>query len=97
MANAIDEKIDYSPTRYAGAIATQAREWGGILKWTEQAEHRRISHTGPIFDTYVTEGDGLRQAARDRCPVFDISGQNAKKQSQQLRELTQEFIQRCAA
>ncbi|MCB2263614.1 MAG: ParA family protein [Candidatus Thiosymbion ectosymbiont of Robbea hypermnestra] len=97
VANTIDETIDYSPTQYAGAIATQAREWGGILKWTERTEYRRIAQSGPIFETYVTEGDGLRQAARDRCPVFDISGQNAEKQSQQLRELTKEFIERCPA
>jgi len=97
VANTVDEKIDYSPTQYAGAIATQAREWGGMLKWTERTEYRRISATGPIFEAYVTEGDGLRRAARDRCSVFDIDGQNAEKQSQQLRALTEEFIKRCPA
>lgn len=95
VAKIFGEEIDYSLTQYAGAIATQAREWGRTLKWTESTEYRRISQTGPIFEAYVTEGDGLRQAARDRCPVFDIKGQNAKKQSQQLRELTKEFIERC--
>jgi len=97
VANAINEDIDYSPTQYAGAIATQAREWGGILKWTERTEYRRIGRAGPIFEAYVTEGDGLRQAARDRCPVFDVSGQNADKQSGQLRQLTEEFLNRCPA
>ncbi len=97
VASSIDEEIEYSPTEYAGAIATQAREWGGILKWTERTEYRRISRAGPIFETYVTEGDGLRQAARDRCPVFDVAGQNAEKQSDQLRKLTQEFLDRCPA
>lgn len=97
VANTIDEKIDCGPTQYAGAIATQAREWGGILKQTERTEYRRISRAGPIFVVYVTEGDGLRQAAHDRCPVFNISGQNADKQSRQLRELTEEFIERCPA
>ena len=95
VANTIDEEIGYSPTRYVGAIATQAHEWDGILKWSERTEYRRISQSGPIFETYVTEGDELRQAARDRRPVFDISDQNAEKQSQQLRELTEEFITRC--
>ncbi len=97
VASSIGEEVEYSPTQYVGAIATQAREWGGMLKWTERTEYRRISQTGPIFDTYVTEGDGLRQAARDRCPVFDVIGQNADKQSGQLRELTQEFLNRCPA
>ncbi len=95
VASTTDNEIEYSPTEYAGAIATQAREWGGILKWTERTEYRRIRQTGPIFKAYVTEGDGLRQAARDRCPVFDVAGQNADKQSDQLRALTEEFLDRC--
>lgn len=97
VVSSLDEEIKYSPTKYAGAIATQAREWGGILKWTERTEYRRISQTGPIFEAYVTEGDGLRQAALDRCPVFDVAGQNADKQSDQLRQLTQEFLKQCPA
>ena len=97
VASAVRETVDYQPALYAGAIATQAREWGGILKQTERTEYRRIGRSGPIFDTYVTEGDGLRRAARDRCPVFDISSQNAEKQSGQLRRLAEEFIERCPA
>lgn len=89
--------IDYLPTTYARAIATQTREWGGLLKWTERTEYRRIEKQGGIFETYVTEGDGLRRAAHDRCPVFDIGGRNADKQSRQLRGLTREFIRRCPA
>jgi chromosome partitioning protein len=77
VANATREEIDHEPTKYAGAIATQAREWGGLLKWTEMTEYRRIGRDAPVFKAYVTEGDGLRQAARDRCPVFDVGGQNA--------------------
>ena len=95
VAKATDERIDYELTKYAGAIATQAREWGGTLKWTERTEYRRIGREGPVFDAYVTEGDGLRQAARDRCPVFDESGPNADKQSEQLCRLTEEFMRRC--
>ena len=97
VENAIGEPLNHQPTIYAGAIATQTREWGGILKQTERTEYRRIGRLGPIFDTYVTEGDGLRQAARDRCPVFDVSGLNADKQADQLRRLTKEFIKRCPA
>lgn len=95
VAHTIDEEIDYKPTEYVGAIGTQAREWGGMLKWTERTEYRRIGRDGPVFNEYVTEGDGLRQAARVRCPVFDIGGQNAAKQTGQLRRLTEEFIERC--
>ncbi|MCH8046198.1 MAG: ParA family protein [Planctomycetes bacterium] len=96
VRNALDEEIVYADTQYAGAIATQAREYGpGTLKRTERTEYRRVSRTGPILETFVTEGDGLRQAALDRCPVFDVRGQNAEKQSEQLRQLTEEFVRRC--
>lgn len=97
VCSATRDEIDYLPTTYAGAIATQTREWGGLLKWTERTEYRRIEKQGGIFETYVTEGDGLRRAAHDRCPVFDIGGRNADKQSRQLRGLTREFIRRCPA
>lgn len=97
VSSATREEVGYRPTTYAGAIATQTREWGGLLKWTERTEYRRIEKQGGIFETYVTEGDGLRRAAHDRCPVFDIGGQNADKQSRQLRDLTREFIRRCPA
>lgn len=66
-----------------------------MLKWSEMAEYRLISRQGFVFEAYVTEGDGLRRAARERCPVFDIGGQNAKKQSDQLRRLTREFMEQC--
>jgi chromosome partitioning protein len=95
VGNATGEEIDYVPTKYAGAIATQAREWGGTLKWTERTEYRRIGRQGYVFEAYVTEGDGLRQAARGRCPVFDIGGQNADKQTDQLLLVTKEFIKQC--
>lgn len=95
VGNATGDVIDYHPTAYAGAIATQAREWGGSLKWSEMAEYRRVARQGGVFEAYVTEGDGLRRAAHNRCPVFDIGGQNADKQSGQLRTITEEFIERC--
>lgn len=98
VKNVINEEIIYVNTQYAGAIATQAREYGpGILIQTERTERRRLSRTGPVFDTFVTEGDGLRRAALDRCSVFDISGSNAEKQAEQLRSLTKELIQQCPA
>jgi len=95
VENATREQVEYKPTKYAGSIATQAREWGGMLKWSEMAEYRLISRQGFVFEAYVTEGDGLRRAAHERCPVFDIIGQNANKQSGQLRCLTREFMEQC--
>lgn len=86
---------DFKPVKFAGAIGTMAREWGGWLKWTESVQYSRLKDVSGVFDAYVTEGDGLRQAAALHCPVFDITGVNADKQSGQLMNLTQEFTIKC--
>jgi chromosome partitioning protein len=88
-------KISHKDTKFAGSIGMMAREWGGGLKQSEALEYNRLKKTAPIFDTYVTEGDGLRQAAAARQPVFNINGANADKQSGQFRKLTEEFITKC--
>jgi chromosome partitioning protein len=95
MRRGLQEEINYRDTVFAGTIGMMTREWGGELKLSEAQEYNRLRRTGPIFDTYVTEGDGLRQAAAARVPVFDIGGANAQKQAQHFRELTREFLGRC--
>jgi chromosome partitioning protein len=72
------------------------REWGGGLKQSEQWERNRLRRTGGVFTAYVTEGNGLRQAAAQRIPVYDVSGANAEKQALQFRTLTQELLSRVA-
>lgn len=85
----------YDETVFQGSIGMMAREWGGELKQSEQMEYNRLKRTGGVFRTYITEGDGLRQAAANRCPVFEICIANAGKQSKQFKELTKEFIAVC--
>ncbi len=95
IQRALGDLPTHAPTRFAGAIGMMAREWGGILKATERREYRRLERTGGIFEFYVTEGDGLRQAAANRNPVYRVSGANAERQAQQFRQLTEEFMRRC--
>lgn len=92
---ALDIEDDYTDTVFAGAIGMMAREYGGTLKQTEQSEYNRLKKSGQMFKSYVTEGDGLRQAAAGRVPVYEIAGSNANKQSQQFQDLTVEFSQEC--
>jgi chromosome partitioning protein len=87
--------VDYKDTEFKGSIGMMAREYAEALKQTEQVEYNRLRRTGGVFANYITEGDGLRQAAADRIPVFFVSGANADKQSEQFRALTVEFMQRC--
>ena len=72
-----------------------AREYGGSPKQSEQEELRRLQRAGTVFNSYITEGDGIACAAQERLPVFDISGANAAKQAGQFRALTREFIAKC--
>lgn len=95
MIHTILAEFEYQPTEFAGAMGMMAREWGETLKMSEETEYNRLRRTGQIFENYVTEGDGLRQAAAQRIPVFDISLANADKQSLQLRALTAEFLEKC--
>lgn len=95
MIKTLVPNLSYQDTEFAGSMGMMAREWGGGLKQTEQQEYNRLRRTGGVFSNYVTEGDGLRQAAASRIPVFDVSISNANKQSQQFVNLTQEFTQKC--
>ena len=87
--------VQYRDTEFKGAIGMMAREYAEALKQTEQVEYNRLRRICGVFDNYVTEGDGLRQAAASRSPVFFIGGANADKQSDQFRALTREFLQKC--
>ena len=95
LRNMLGIEDSYRETIFLGAIGMMATEYREELKQSERLEYARLRQTGEIFENYVTEGDGLRQAAAERVSVFDIGIQNAIKQSQQFRALTDEFIQRC--
>ena len=58
-------------------------------------EHSKLDKLYGVFKNYVTEGDGVRIAARGYVPVYDVDGENAVKQSQQFKLLTKEFIRKC--
>ena len=90
----IEPGPEYEPTRFLGAIGMMCREYGEALKYSEQIVYNRLLRTSDMFKSYVTEGDGLRQAAQNSCPVYDVNGPNAKRQSSQFRKVTAELIQR---
>jgi chromosome partitioning protein len=97
IVRAVGPVPGYSQTRFAGAIAMMVREWGGILISSMRPQYRRLAASGGIFENYVTEGDGLRQAASARSPVYNMEGLNAERQKAQFMAITQEFMNRCPA
>lgn len=96
IKNSLDGDLQYTDTIFSGSMGMMTREWGGDLKQTEYWERNRLRRAGSVFETYVTEGDGLRRALLDRGPVYDVSSNNASKQAHQFRELTREFLGRCS-
>jgi chromosome partitioning protein len=95
IRNALKVEDGYRDTIFSGAIGMMAREYAESLKYSEHTEYRLLSRAGPVFENYVTEGDGLRIAAANRQAVYDVPGANAAKQAQQFRNLTQEFMRIC--
>lgn len=89
----VDLEQDYSETEFLGAVGMMCREWGGTLKYSEQNIFNRLQRTTGILNSYVTEGDGIRRAAESRTTVYQVDGSNARKQSEQYRQLTNEIIQ----
>jgi chromosome partitioning protein len=97
LALTFPEAREYVPTQFVGSIGMMTREYAGDLKRTERSQRRALGATvgGGMFESYITEGDGLRKAAENKEPVWFISGANADKQTNQFRELTEEFLRRC--
>lgn len=94
LAPLMEEDSEYSNTDFLGALGMMCREWGGTLKYSEQTVFNRLRRTTGVFQSYVTEGDGLRQAAARNCLVYDITTPNGIKQSTQLQEFVSELLTR---
>jgi chromosome partitioning protein len=91
----LGEPTTYANTIFKGAIGMMAREYRGDLKDTESTERRRLRGIGTMFTNYVTEGDGIRRAAQNRTSVRNIGIANARKQAEQLKLITSEFLVKC--
>ena len=93
VAAMVNVAPDYNETEFLGAAGMMCREYGGGLKYSELLIFNRLSRTTGILDTYVTEGDGIRQAAANGTTVYDTDGLNARKQAEQYKLLVNEIMQ----
>ena len=92
VATMVNVVRDYVDTEFMGAAGMMCREYGGGLKYSEQIIFNRLRRTTGILDTYVTEGDGIRQAAANGTTVYDTDGPNARKQAEQYKGLIDEIM-----
>ncbi|MGO9532015.1 MAG: ParA family protein [Syntrophobacteraceae bacterium] len=83
---------DYKETVFLGALPMMCRDYGESLKYSEQIIYNRLKRTTGIFESYVTEGDGIRIASAEGSTVYDISGPNAEKQKEQFRNVVEELL-----
>ena len=92
VATMVNVVRDYEDTEFMGAAGMMCREYGGGLKYSEQIIFNRLRRTTGILDTYVTEGDGIRQAAANGTTVYNTDGPNARKQAEQYERLIDEIM-----
>ncbi|KAB2951076.1 AAA family ATPase [Heliorestis acidaminivorans] len=91
----------YNETKFGGIIFNMVDERNGGPKQTHAEAFKSVSlqHPGDVFKKYVTDGDGISVAASVNLPVYahsylPRSNPNAKKQSEYLTDLVDEFIKK---
>lgn len=88
----------YNDTKLLGIIPNKIVEYRGKPKDTQANILHTLKSTFPkkVFNHYLTDGDGISRASSLGYPVYalETSNQNAQKQSQILREIIQEFLDR---
>jgi len=53
-----------------------------------------IQNPGDVFESYLTEGGGISDASKQCLPVYSLNTANAKKQSECLERIVNEFVRR---
>lgn len=93
--------IDYSDATLLGIIFNMVDEYGGGPKSThkETIESMKNQHIDMVFDTYITDGDGIAVAADNNMTVYSFnslpkSKSNAEKQSEYLDAVVDELLTR---
>lgn len=93
--------IAYTPTEFLGIFFNMVDERSGGPKAThsEYIESTKEQHEGMVFDTYVTDGDGVAAAASVNFPVYSNSflpraKANATKQGGQFMSAVDELLAR---
>ncbi|MCE9850646.1 ParA family protein [Shewanella chilikensis] len=91
--------IDYSDAALLGIVFNMVDEYGGGPKSThaETIQSVQSQHEGMVFESYVTDGDGIAVAADNNLTVFSYdslpkSKGNAEKQASYLDDVVGELL-----
>lgn len=93
----------YVDTKFGGIIFNMVDEYSNRPKDGHKEFMQNVSITqqpsNSVFNSYVTDGDGISTAAQMNLPVFAYNdlpraNQNAKKQATYMMSVVDEFVQR---
>ncbi|CQR46291.1 Sporulation initiation inhibitor protein Soj [Paraliobacillus sp. PM-2] len=89
---------NYIKTKLLGIITNSIIETKGQPKNTQMLVLNKIQSAFPnlVFDSYLTQGDGISKASAHAYPVFafEKSSKNAAKQSEHIRKIITESLDR---
>ncbi|MDQ0902750.1 ParA family protein [Paenibacillus sp. V4I7] len=90
---------DYNETKLLGIVLNNIREYRRKPKKSQFNIMQSLQQLfkNDVFSQYLTYGDGIPRASAMAYPVFALEDKlaNAKRQSDFLREISIEFVQRC--
>jgi len=88
----------YDETELVGIVGNSVVEWNQAPKQSQQAilASLREKFRDKVFENYLTYGDGIAKASELGYPVYAYAGSNgnAAKQSNMLREILLELLDR---
>lgn len=92
-------EIDYSDADLLGIIFNMVDEYANAPKGTHGDTINSVNaqHSGLVFDSYITDGDGIAVAANNNMTVYSYdllpkSKQNAEKQADYLNDVVDELL-----
>jgi len=91
-----DPEYQYQGAKASGIIFNEIVERSSVPKRGHQEiiDAVKAQNAGDVFDNYLTEGGGISDAAKENIPVYALNTGNAKKQSECLENIVNEFASR---
>lgn len=89
-----DPTYQYQGAKASGIIFNEIVERSSVPKQTQQdiIDAVKAQNPGDVFDNYLTEGGGISDASKENIPVYALNTANAKKQSECLKRIVNEFV-----
>jgi chromosome partitioning protein len=91
-----DPERKFAGAAYGGVIFNEIVERSGGPKAGQQEVIDAVANQNPegVFQGYLTDGGGITDAAKEGLPVYEFNSQNARKQSECLKQIVTEFVRR---